>query len=137
MKNNLKFSLIIIALGLVIASGCKKNAASIVGTWTETTQREQEKIGANFVFDTTVNVSLPAPVITFNSNGSYRFSVGSAGSGTYTLSGNTLTVTDSGSTTPQTLTVVTLTDNALTLQQSSTDTAAPYPTYYNSINFKR
>ena len=137
MKNNLKISLIIIVIGLVIITGCKKKTASIVGTWTETTQRQQEKIGTNFVIDTTINVSAPAPTITFNSNGTFLSSTGNIGAGIYTLAGNNLTVTDTGGSSPQVLSVITLSDNALSLQQSSTDTAAPYPTYYYTINFKR
>ena len=137
MKNNLKISLLIIAVGLVIIAGCKKNAASIVGTWTETTQRQQEKIGANFVIDTTFNLPAPAPTVTFNTNGTYQSSNGNIGAGSYMLSGNKLTVTDTGSAGPQVLNVITLSDNALSLQQSTTDTAAPYPTYYYTINFKR
>ena len=137
MKNNLKISLLAIVLGLIIIAGCKKKSASIVGTWTETTTREQEKIGANFVIDTTINVSAPAPSITFNANGTFLSNTGNIGAGTYTLTDNKLTVTDTSNSGPQTLNVITLTDNALSLQQVFTDTSSPYPTDYITVNFRR
>ena len=140
MTNKTKTTLLLLTLvsGIIFMTGCKKNAASIVGTWTETTQREQEKIGGTSVYDTTFNVGTPTPTVTFNADGSFNSNNGSIGAGTYSLAGSTLTVIDTGTGGgTHVLTVATLTTNALSLQMSQTDTASPYPTYNYWINFKR
>ena len=136
-KTIITIVMIILMAGIIFMTACRKNAASITGTWTETSQREQEKVSGATILDTTTLAPTPAPIATFNGDGTYQSASGTLGAGTYTLAGSTLIVSDTGRAGTQILSVLTLTDNALSLQKAITDTIPPYQSFYYTINFKR
>jgi hypothetical protein len=89
---NIKINLLLLAVlsALIYLAGCSQtsNSASsqLVGTWTQTTDRQVVKVNGSVVHDTTVN--LPA-TLTMTSGGSF---VTPYYTTTYTVSGSQITV---------------------------------------------
>jgi hypothetical protein len=124
MKNNLKTAVLALAVCIALLTGCAKNNASIVGVWSFNTERQVIKTAGVTTHDTTVNVPAGA-TLTFGSKGQfYTYNPPSNYSnGTYTLSGDKLTITTSGSPIP--LLVTSLTDGSLQFEQRDTDFTPP------------
>ena len=130
MNNNLKTAVLALAVCVALLTGCAKNNPSIVGVWSFNTERQVIKTSGVTTKDTTVN--LPTGVtFTFGSKGQF-YTYGPPSSytnGTYTLSGNKLTITTSGS--PVSLLVNSLTDGSLQFEERDTSGVNTDQLYYN------
>jgi len=137
VKNNLKISLITIVFFSVIIAGCKKNNASLVGTWSFNTQREILKTSNVTTFDTTVNMG-SGTMVTFTSGGKYN-TTGTIGldSGTYAQNSGKLTLNSASGSTPMVMLINLLSDHNLTLEQRDTGSSVPVTTAQYIFNLSR
>jgi hypothetical protein len=103
MKKQLNQTHVLLFIMILVATvymvGCKKNAASVVGTWSPTKLEQVTKVNGTTVQDTTyTNVAvidgfLNFSSVTFNSNGQYTevlYPGAVDSSGNYSYSGSTL-----------------------------------------------
>ena len=125
---------------VIYLAGCKKNAATIVGVWTEETQSILTDSAGITVRDTTIkSLSLSAMVVTFDANGTYSSQAltGGIGAGTYKYTGNKLTLIDTSSSTTQVVNVTLLTNNALSVEMVDTTSLSPLVISDITYNFAR
>ena len=131
MKSKITLALTIMVASIIFLAGCGKNNASLVGVWTVNNEREIVKTSGVVTYDTTAAIT--GSTITFTAAGTYATTSGGStiSSGTYTQSGNKLTSMATGSSTPGTLWINTLTDHNLQLESRDTTGANTTQLQYN------
>jgi hypothetical protein len=118
-----KTILLLLLAPLIYMSSCSKTAstpASIIGTWSATTQRQQLLINSIVKYDTTISVPAGSEVYSFTADGYYTIFTpsGTFGSG-YILNGSTLSLFDTSSSIDKwySVQVTTLSPHSLALQE--------------------
>ena len=142
VRSTIKTTLLFVTLivGCIYLAGCKKNAATIVGVWTEETQSIETDSQGMVIRDTTIKaLSLSAMVVTFDANGTYSSQslTGGIGAGTYKYTGSKLTLIDTSNSTTQVVNVTLLTNNALSIEMVDTTRLSPLVTNDITYNFAR
>ena len=99
MKSIKMLSLLsIILVGAIYMSSCNKSTtapATIVGTWTGTTEEQKLTVNGTQKYDTMIQLSTGQIVLIFTADGSYvQLGSNQALGGAYTYTGNTLSLFD-------------------------------------------
>ncbi|MCW3127299.1 MAG: hypothetical protein JWO03_2957 [Bacteroidetes bacterium] len=127
MKILFKSAMVAIACITLFIAGCsKKNAASLVGTWSRTTMHAIQKVNNVTVMDTTANVPAGSTV-TFTAAGHYETTDGgsSLSGGSYIQSNDRLLLLDSVGNPGMNFYMHDLADHSLTLETRDTSTTQP------------
>ena len=137
-KNKSVVLLLALVFGILFMTGCKKGV-SIVGVWNATSEREQMTTVGVTTYDTTIQITgANQTVVTLKSNGYFSVLTSSGTSGgIYTYAGNKLTLVDTPSYSSTVYNVNTLTSNALSIQQTDTTSTTPLSLQIITINFSR
>lgn len=143
ITKNTKTVFLILALisGVAFLNSCKKNSASIVGTWTLTSERERMSVSGITTLDTTYQIGVSnQQILTLKSNSSFTV-IGSGGTsaGVYGYTNNILTLVDTtgGGSSSTIYSVSTLTSNQLSLQATDTTATSPLTIQIINVNFSR
>lgn len=115
------------------------NAVSIVGAWTATSLREVDTKSGSVTLDTTTQIPAAYNIVTYTSAGNYTDA--SAGivnaSGTYLISGSTITLTEANMVGTVSETIATLTAHALVIQRTDTTNRNPIWTTQYTFSYSR